>query len=106
MYYKRLWEISDRRPHVLLNYLDVCTKLSRINEGMKLRYAIRVDDGPVEIRDINADEWSRTWSENVLQGFAKGKTNHSLERSIDHEVTLYLLDPGMVLSQVRVFTTQ
>lgn len=39
-YYKRLWEISDRRPQVLLNYLDACTKLNRINEGMKI--ALRV----------------------------------------------------------------
>lgn len=75
----------------------------RINDGMKLRYAISVDGGPVEIRDINAGEWSGDWAGNVLNGYSSGETNHTLKHSRNHTVTLYLLDPGMVLSQVCVF---
>lgn len=76
----------------------------RINEGMGLRYAIRVDEGPVQIQDINAPEWSGVWSQNVLQGYSLGRTSHDLNDANPHTLTLYFLDPGMVLSQVRILT--
>ena len=75
----------------------------RINEGMDLRYAVSVDGGPVQIRDINAPEWSGVWSQNVLRGFSFGTTTHDLKEANQHDLTIYLLDPGMVLSQVRLF---
>ena len=78
----------------------------RINEGMGLRYAVRVDDGPQQLQDINASEWSGQWSQNVLQGYSLGRTNHALNDSDQHTIRLYLLDPGMVLSQVRLFVGQ
>ena len=70
---------------------------------MGLRYGITVDGGPVQIRDINAPEWTRGWSENVLRGYSLGSTTHDLTDSDQHTVTIYLMDPGMVLSQIRIF---
>lgn len=75
----------------------------RIHKGMGLRYAISVDGDDAQIRDINAPEWSRVWSGNVLRGYAKGSTHHRLNKGADHTITVRLLDPGMVLSQVRVY---
>lgn len=75
----------------------------RINEGMGLRYAVSVDDGPIQIRDINAPEWSGTWSQNVLKGFSLGSTTHDIKNPGKHTVTIYLLDPGMVLCQARIY---
>ncbi|MBN2162509.1 MAG: glycosyl hydrolase 115 family protein [Pontiellaceae bacterium] len=75
----------------------------RINEGMQLRYAVQVDDGPVEVMDINVASESGTWNENVLNGFSNGMTTHALARQNQHRITIYLLDPGMALCQVRVF---
>ncbi|MBN1515017.1 glycosyl hydrolase 115 family protein [Candidatus Sumerlaeota bacterium] len=75
----------------------------QINDGMQLRYAISVDDGPAQIRNINAPESSSTWSQNVLQGFSSANTIHALNQKNDrHPVTIRFLDPGMVLSQIRI----
>lgn len=75
----------------------------RVNEGMGLRYAISVDGGPAEIGDLNSAEWSGSWSRNVLRGYSKGTTTHALKAGSRHTITIRLLDPGMVLSQIRVF---
>ena len=75
----------------------------RINDGMGLRYAVQVDNGPVEIADINRASKSGDWIQNVLNGYSKGRTQHDVSRATDHKLTIYLLDPGMVLSQIRVF---
>lgn len=74
----------------------------RINSAASLRFALQVDGGPIKIQDLNSAEGSRPWSENVLRGFSKGETVHALVDSRSHEIKLYLLDPGMVLSQIRV----
>ncbi len=78
----------------------------RINEGMGLRYAVSVDGGPIQVQDINTASKSRTWADNVLNGFSMGRTRHELRRGSRHTVRLYLLDPGMVLSQVRIFSDE
>ena len=75
----------------------------RINHGMRLRYAVRVDEGPIKMRHLDATEWSRTWSTNVLRGFSSGETRHVLQDSEEHQIKLYLLDPGIVLSQIRTY---
>lgn len=75
----------------------------RINVGMGLRYAISVDGGAPVFRNINAPENSPIWSRNVLNGYAAGKTDHALNHSSNHTAAIYLLDPGMVLSQVRIY---
>ncbi len=75
-----------------------------INEGMGLCYAVIVDGGLPEIRDMNAEATSRPWMSNVLNGYAKAETTHDLAHEENLTATIYLLDPGMVLSQVRVFT--
>jgi hypothetical protein len=70
----------------------------------KVRYAVRVDGGSAQIRDISAPEFSGVWRSNVLNGYASESTTHKLGTGVSHTVTISLLDPGMVLSQVRVFT--
>ncbi|HPF41830.1 MAG TPA: glycosyl hydrolase 115 family protein [Phycisphaerae bacterium] len=74
----------------------------RIHDGVRLRYAVRVDAGAHDVCDLHASEWSKAWSENVLRGYSKGETRHALSKRSAHRVTIYLLDPGMVLSEIRI----
>ena len=74
-----------------------------VNQGVALRYAISVDGGEAQIRDLNSAEYSGDWSRNVLSGYARGTTMHALKTGKGHTITLRLLDPGMALSQIRVF---
>lgn len=76
----------------------------RVNPNVGLRYAISVDDGPVEIRDVESPaEGAGSWSRNVVAGYAQGTTTHVLKRGGNHTITVRFLDPGIVLSQIRVF---
>jgi hypothetical protein len=75
----------------------------RANSETGLRYAVQVDDGPVQIRDIDSLEFSGEWGTNVLNNYASETTEHLLKSNTNHKVTISLLDPGMVLSQVLVF---
>jgi len=68
-----------------------------------LRYAVSVDGGKAQIVNLQADEWTGDWSENVLRGYSAGNTAHKLGDLAQHNVTIYLLDPGIVLSQLRVY---
>lgn len=74
-----------------------------VNSGAGSRYAIRVDGGAWQIRDINALEFSGVWATNVLNEYAGDSTVHNLNTGTRHIITISLLDPGMALSQVRVF---
>ena len=74
-----------------------------VNPKVGLRYAISVDGAPAEIRDINSPEYARQWSRNVLAGYASVRTTHALKKGAKHTVTIRLLDPGMVLSQIQIF---
>jgi hypothetical protein len=75
-----------------------------VTPGGKLRYAISVDGGPVQIRSVDAPaEQSADWDRNVLTGYSRGITTHDLPSAKrDHAVTIRLLDPGMAISEVRV----
>lgn len=76
----------------------------RVNQDTGLRYAISVDDGPIEIRDVESPaEGAGSWASNVLAGYAQGTTTHTLKRGNNHTITIRFLDPGIVLSQIRVF---
>ncbi|MGE4286034.1 MAG: glycosyl hydrolase 115 family protein [Phycisphaerae bacterium] len=74
-----------------------------INNDIGLRYAVSVDGDEAQIVNLQADEWTGEWSENVLRGYSAGNTAHKLAGSTMHRVTIYLLDPGIVLSQLRVY---
>ncbi len=78
----------------------------RVNRETGMRYAIRVDGGPAQIRDINALEFSGKWGSNVLNGYASETTQHSLKGNANHTLTIFLLDPGMVLSEIRIFANK
>lgn len=75
----------------------------RINDGMGLRYAISVDGGTPQVADVNTKSKSGQWSQNVLRGYSASRTEHKLEDKDSHTVTIHLLDPGMVISQLRVY---
>ena len=76
-----------------------------VDKDYALRYAVNVDDGPAQIVDIESPAKSATWSRNVLVGYARGRTTHALGGGEEHTVAIRLLDPGMVLSQIRVYTS-
>lgn len=103
---------ASRAPAILYSFEMTASQVAiearflpthSVNPKAGLRYAIRVDGAPAQIRDINSLEYSANWGANVLAGYANGKTTHTLKKGGKHTITIHLLDPGMVLSQLQIF---
>lgn len=70
--------------------------------GQKLRYAIQLDDQPPLIRDTTFTDGSIQWQINVLRGFNSDVTEHHPEPHRPHTLTLYMIDPDVVLQEVVI----
>ena len=70
-----------------------------LHNQVGLRVAICIDGNNPEVYSIDTKEFSKTWSKNVLQGFAEVSLPIIAG---DHSLRIYLLDPGLVLTAVRV----
>ena len=101
----------DKAPSVTYSFQTASPQITvqtrflpthRVNPNSALRYAVSVDGTPVQIQNIDSPEYASDWSHNVLAGYAQGQTSHTLKAGANHTITIRLLDPGMVLSQIRV----
>jgi len=79
-----------------------CLPTQGVNNGIKVRYAISVNGAPPQIVNIAPPSENNTWKQNVLQGFASGKTNHELTVNGKSTIKIYLLDPGLVINQIEI----
>jgi len=66
------------------------------------RYAISLNGDTPQILDINADEFTATWSANVLRATAFGRSYHTLAGPGLQTLKVWMIDPGVVLDKVNV----
>jgi hypothetical protein len=66
------------------------------------RYAISLNGDAPQIVDINADEFTGTWSANVLRATAHGRTGHTIANAGLQTVKVWMIDPGVVLDKLTV----
>ncbi|HOZ97881.1 MAG TPA: glycosyl hydrolase 115 family protein [Niabella sp.] len=72
--------------------------------GTTLRYAIQVDNTPVQVVDYATHGRSEEWKENVLSNQAKRTTRHVvLNKIAKHTITIKALDKGVVVDQIRIW---
>ena len=74
-----------------------------VYEGRDARYAVRLDDRAPEVFSIHTDDFSAEWRWNVLRGYSFRTVDVSDVPAGKHSLKVYLLDPGIVLQEVRVF---
>ena len=79
-----------------------CLPTHRIHKGRALRYAVSIDDGPVQIVDVNNSSHSRPWYSNVMRGYSVGKSFHKLKSRKIHKIRLFFLDAGLVVNRLDV----
>jgi hypothetical protein len=79
-----------------------CLPTFPLYSGLKLRYAVSIDNTSPVFVDLETAEFSGAWSKNVLRGFAEG--NHMYESSETKNISIrvYFPDPGLVLSSLTV----
>ncbi|MDE2161801.1 MAG: glycosyl hydrolase 115 family protein [Alphaproteobacteria bacterium] len=67
-----------------------------------MRAAVSIDGGPVTVLDFNAAEFTDVWRQHVLSNTAVAKV-HDLELTPGaHTVTVYGLDPGLILDRIEI----
>lgn len=70
--------------------------------GEHIRYAIRIDDEPVQTVDFRTVGRSEEWKENVLRNQAIRTTTHSPAKGRVHTIAVTALDEGVIIDQVKV----
>lgn len=74
-----------------------------VYEGRGARYAVAIDDKEPEVFSIHAEDFSAEWRWNVLRGYARRTIDLTGIAPGKHEVVVSLLDPGIVLEELRVY---
>ena len=91
-------DIPDGAKH-----LEVRTLANlHVYEGRDARYAVSIDGSPAEIFSIHTGDFSAEWRWNVLRGYSSRSVDISSLSPGKHKVTVHLLDPGIVLQEIRI----
>ena len=73
-----------------------------VYEGRDIRYAVSLDGAPAEIFSIHTGDFSAEWRWNVLRGYSSRSMDISALKPGKHKVTIYMLDTGLVLQEIRI----
>ena len=74
---------------------------SAINAEHDLRAAVRINGGPLQVLDLNAQEYTREWGDNVLRGFSQRTLQFEQTANQKTNVEVRFLDPGLVLEAIE-----
>jgi hypothetical protein len=93
-----------------INEINIlCLPSFPLYKGLKLRYAVSIDNAAPVFCDIESDltgESSALWGQNVMQGYASGTTKYESDAGKTVRVKVYFPDPALVVSAIKVKTTQ
>jgi hypothetical protein len=78
-----------------------CLPTQSIDSDGKLQYAISVNGDSTQYINIHAESESRAWRQNVVQGFAEGKSTHSFKGG-KARIRIYLSEPGVVINKITI----
>jgi hypothetical protein len=81
----------------------ICTPTQKIHEGRGLRYALYFGDESPTIVDVNSAAETPPWEKNVLRGYCIGKSTHKLDKDGTVKIRIAPLDPGLLISQIRIY---
>lgn len=86
------------------NIIEVrCLPTFPIYNGLKLRYAVSVDNDTPQFVNITAEaETNKNWGPNVMRGYSFGKSLYTSDKDKTINVRIYFSDPGLVISELHV----
>ncbi|HVW19690.1 MAG TPA: glycosyl hydrolase 115 family protein [Opitutaceae bacterium] len=73
-----------------------------ITDENGVRVGISLDGGPPQVLDLAAPEYSQRWRQNVLANTAVGTVGNLRLEPGGHVLTVYALDPGIVLDRFEL----
>ena len=73
-----------------------------LNNVHSMRYALSVDDGPLQLVDFRTSGRSEEWKQNVLRNRAEKKLSLSFLKPGKHSLKIYAVDPGVILDAILI----
>ncbi|HEY4941716.1 MAG TPA: glycosyl hydrolase 115 family protein [Rhizomicrobium sp.] len=67
-----------------------------------IRVAVSLDGAAPVVLDLKTSEFSATWKQNVLSNEAIGEINNLRLKPGAHEMTVFALDPGVILDRFEI----
>jgi hypothetical protein len=73
-----------------------------LNKNYSMRYAISVDDGPLQVADFRTFGRSEEWKQNVLSNTATRTFRFPVLRPGMHTLKIFAIDPGVLLDRIII----
>ncbi|MBF9251676.1 glycosyl hydrolase 115 family protein [Pontibacter sp. 172403-2] len=73
-----------------------------VTSDYSLRYAVSIDDGPVEVVDFRTFGRSDEWKQNVLRNAAERQVKYGHLNRGKHTLKIYMIDPGVVFDSIII----
>jgi hypothetical protein len=73
-----------------------------LNNLYSMRYAVQVDNGPLQLVDYRTFGRSEEWKQNVLSNRAVKKIQFALLEKGAHTLKIYCVDPGVILQDILI----
>lgn len=73
-----------------------------LNSSLGMRYAVCIDDGPLQVVDFRTFGRSEEWMQNVLRNRAERKIQMPFLNAGRHTMKIYCIDPGVILDEIRI----
>jgi hypothetical protein len=73
-----------------------------LNNNYRMRYALSVDEGPLQVIDFKTQGRSEEWKQNVLRNNAVKKIKTAELKPGKHTLRIYMVDPGVILDRVLI----
>lgn len=73
-----------------------------LNNDSRMRYAVCVDDGPLQVLDHTTVGRSEEWKQNVLRNSAIRVIKTQFLEKGPHKLKIYMIDPAVVLQHITI----
>jgi hypothetical protein len=73
-----------------------------VNNTFSQRYAVSIDDGPIQIVDFRTFGRSEEWKQNVLRNTAHKQIKVPYLKRGKHTLKIFLIDPGVFLDRITI----
>ncbi|MCC6759623.1 MAG: glycosyl hydrolase 115 family protein [Chitinophagaceae bacterium] len=90
---------TDNRPATLHVFTLPTHPVSNLHS---VRYAIQIDDGPLQITDTKTVGRSEAWKQNVLANRTVRQWPLGQLSAGVHTLHIYAIDPGVILDEIRI----
>lgn len=73
-----------------------------LNNNHGVRYAVSIDDGPLEMLNIQTFGRSEEWKQNVLRNRAARKIEMPFLKPGMHKLKIFYVDPGVIIDEIHI----